>query len=107
MNIFGGIAWSGVTISIFNIQFVMAPEEGRTMYLGASSALGGLAGFMSTFIGSMIVKNFKSFSYDFAGYHIGNMQILFALSGIILLITALYVHLFISQKAVYTKRVSI
>ena len=100
MNIFGGIAWSGVTISIFNIQFVMAPEEGRTMYLGASAALGGLAGFMSTFIGSMIVKNFKNFSIAFAGFYIGNMQIVFALSGIILLVTAIYVHLFISQKSV-------
>ena len=98
MNVFGGIAWSGVTISIFNIQFVMAPEEGRTMYLGASAALGGLAGFMSTFIGSMIIKNLKSFSIDFAGFNICNMQIVFALSGIILLITALYVHMSISQN---------
>jgi MFS family permease len=103
INIIGGIAWSGVNISIFNIQFVMAPKEGRTMYLGASSALGGLAGFISTLIGSIIIKYLKNFSFVFVGLHLGNMHMVFALSGIILFVTALYVHLCLSEKAVKTK----
>ena len=98
INILGGIAWSGVNLSLFNIQFVMAPEEGRTMYLGASSTLGGVAGFISTLIGSVIVSLFKDVTVDFAGFHFVNMHIVFALSGIILFITALYVHLCISRR---------
>ena len=98
LNILGGIAWAGVNISLFNIQFVMAPEEGRTMYLGASAALGGIAGFLSTMVGSVIVNQFKGFSLDFAGFHLGNMHIVFALSGGILLFTSFYVRQWMEKK---------
>jgi MFS family permease len=93
-----GIAWAGISIAIFNIQFVIAPKEGRTMYLGASAAIGGIAGFLSTLVGSLIIKLLKDFTFNFVGYSIGNMQIVFALSGVMLCITALYVHYFMTTK---------
>lgn len=72
----------------------MAPEEGRTMYLGSSAAIGGLAGFASTIIGSLIVKRMEGYSTDFIGIHIGNLQIVFILSGMLLLLKAIYVHVY-------------
>ena len=93
LNFFGGIAWSGISLALFNIQFVMAPEKGRTIYLGASAALGGIVGFCSTLVGSLIVKQFKGLSKELIGIHIGNLQIVFILSGILLFIAAVYVHI--------------
>jgi Na+/melibiose symporter-like transporter len=92
LSIAGGLAWSGLAISMFNIQFVYAPQEGRTAYLGTSAALGGVAGFISTFIGSRVVSYLKGFSFKLFGINIGNMQVVFLLSGILILITALYVQ---------------
>lgn len=92
LSIFGGIAWSGINLSLFSIQFVYAPEEGRTAYIGTSAALGGVAGFLSTFIGSRIVSILKPLRFNLFGILIGNMQVVFALSGILLLVTALYVR---------------
>jgi MFS family permease len=99
--ILGGISWAGINLSLFNIQFVYAPEEGRTAYLGTSAALGGVAGFISTFLGSRIVSLLKPFNFYVLGIRIGSMQVVFALSGILLLMTALYVSKFM-EKGKYT-----
>lgn len=97
LHIIGGIAWAGLSISLFNIQFVYAPVEGRTAYLGVAAALGGLAGFASTYIGSIIVKLLKNLNFNFFGFSIGNMQIVFILSGLLLIATAGYVHIYMKQ----------
>lgn len=97
LSIFGGIAWSGINLSLFSIQFVYAPEEGRTAYLGTSAALGGVAGFISTFVGARIVSVMKHVNFTFIGISIGSMQIVFALSGVLLLVTALYVRNFMEK----------
>jgi MFS family permease len=98
LSVFGGIAWSGINLSLFTIQFLYAPVEGRTAYLGTSAALGGVAGFISTFIGAKIVSILKPIHYNFFGISIGSMQVVFALSGILLLITALYVRNFMEKS---------
>lgn len=100
LSVLSGIAWSGINLSLFSVQFVYAPEEGRTAYLGTSAALGGVAGFISTFIGSRIVNMLKELQFSFFGILIGNMQIVFALSGILLLFTALYVRNFMERGKV-------
>ncbi len=102
LSILGGIAWSGINLSLFSIQFVMAPEEGRTMYLGTGAAFGGVAGFLSTLIGSVIINQSKSLSFQMAGIELCNMHIVFVLSGIILFFTALYVHFKIPAPGIAT-----
>jgi MFS family permease len=98
LHILGGIGWSGIAISLFNIQFVYAPEEGRTAYLGTSAALGGVFGFISTYIGATLVNVFKKHHVGITSLNIIGIQFVFALSGILILITALYIHLFMKQK---------
>ena len=46
LQVVSGMAWAGIGISLFNIQFLFAKREGRTMYLGLNAAIGGIAGFL-------------------------------------------------------------
>lgn len=97
LHIIGGIAWAGINISLFNIQFVFAPKEGRTMYLGLNAAIGGALGFLSTVSGSLLLKMLGNFKMNLFFITIGSIQVLFALSGIIFLICAIYIHLYIKE----------
>lgn len=97
LHITGGIAWAGIGISTFNIQFIYSPEEGRTVYIGFNAALGGLVGFLSTLAGSLLVLVFEYYKVSFYGFTIGNMQIIFALSGILLAVCAAYIYKFIPK----------
>lgn len=97
LQVVSGMAWAGIGISLFNIQFLFAKREGRTMYLGLNAAIGGIAGFTSTWIGSKIVGSLEGQNYSFGWFHIGNMQIVFALSGIILFFCALFVKFYIEK----------
>lgn len=97
LNILGGIAWGGINISLFNIQFVYSPKEGRTMYLGLNAAIGGVLGFLSTMVGSVLLKLLQSFKVQILIFQISNMQILFLLSGTLLFVCAIYIHIFIKD----------
>lgn len=95
LHVLSGIAWAGINISIFNIQFIFSPEEGRTVYLGFSAALGGLVGFISTLIGSLILGILNGIKLNLMVFTVGNMQIVFGISGILLAVCAAFVHYFI------------
>ena len=99
MHIAGGLSWAGIGISSFNIQFTYSPEEGRTIYIGFNAALSGLIGFMSTLVGSGILVLLSSFKLNISGFTIGSMQVIFAISGILLAVCAAYIHLFIKPEA--------
>jgi MFS family permease len=93
-----GTAWSGINISLFNIQFIFSPEEGRTVYTGFNAALGGAVGFVSALIGSFIVGALSGAQFTIAGFSIGNMQVVFGLSGILLVVCAGFIHLFVRTE---------
>lgn len=98
LHIAGGAAWAGIGISIFNIQFALSPEDGKTVYLGFNAALGGLVGFLSTIIGSALLGVFAGLKFSLIGISIGNMQLIFAISGILLGGCTGYIHWFIKLK---------
>lgn len=98
LYVFSGVAWAGINISIFNIQFIFTPENGRTVYIGFNAALGGLVGFVSAFIGSALLGIFNSFNVRVWGITAGNMQLIFAISGVLLGLCAAYIHYFIKVQ---------
>lgn len=98
MFILGGIAWAGINISLFNIQFEFAPEEGRTVYLGFNAAVGGIVGFSTTLIGSLLVGALEGLKFNLLGFNIGNMQAVFGISGLLLGICVAYIHCFIRNN---------
>lgn len=84
-QLLAGAAIGGVNISLSNIQYRYSPNERKTLYMGFSSAIGGLFGFLSSIVGSIIIGVFSRYNLSFLGYHTGYMQIVFGLSGIILI----------------------
>jgi MFS family permease len=105
LHIFSGIAWGGINMALFNIQFIFSPKEGRTIYLGVNAAYGGVLGFLSTIIGSTILGMLQGNSFAVSSFRIGNMQVLFAMSGILLAACAFYVHVFL-KDAVSIKKIA-
>jgi len=89
LQIFSGIAWGGIAISVFNLPFLYAPEESRVMYVGANSAYAGIFGFIATLIGAGIVGIFKDTTIF--GIDITGIQVLFAISGVAILGCVVYV----------------
>jgi MFS family permease len=97
LYVLSGISWAGINISVFNIQFIFAPENGRTVYLGFNSALGGLVGFLSALVGSALLGIFENFNVKVFGLTAGNMQLIFAVSGLLLGLCTAYIHYFIKK----------
>lgn len=99
VHIISGAAWAGIGISTFNIQFIYSPEEGRTVYIGFNAALGGMMGFLGTIAGSVLLIVFEGMGLHISSFKIGGMQMLFSISGILLIVCAAYAHFFIKQPS--------
>lgn len=97
VQIMGGIAWAGINISLFNIQFMFSPQEGRTMYLGFNAALGGTIGFGSAMLGAYLVGRLNGIALHLGLLTVGNMQIVLGLSGVLLLLCVVYIRRYLGQ----------
>ncbi len=84
-QIFSGAAIAGVNISVFNLQCLRSPSENKTVYLGVSSAIGGLCGFLGALSGAFIVHKFVS-----SGLY--GMKAVFVVSAIALLFCFIYLN---------------
>jgi Na+/melibiose symporter-like transporter len=98
VQLISGATWAGAAISVFNLPFMYLPEQGRTMYLSSNAAYGALAGFLSTLVGSRILASLKGYNFSILSLNIGNMQLLFAISGVLLVACALYVLFFMKPE---------
>jgi len=92
LHITSGISWGGVSISLFNVPYEYTPEEGRTVYLGFNAALSGLIGFISSNISSWLVGAMEDFKGIVFGMTITQFQIVFAVSGLSTILTALFIR---------------
>lgn len=97
LHITSGASWAGIGISTFNIQFIFSPEDGRTVYIGFNTALGGIMGFLGTLTGSFLLGVFENVNPVIAGVEFSGMQILFGISGVMLLVCSAYANFFIKQ----------
>ncbi len=83
-HILGGAAISGVNISVNNLQYSYSPADNKTVYMGFSSAVNGIIGFVGTLIGSFFIKVTDTIGVSPAGFSIGNMQLLFLTAVLVL-----------------------
>lgn len=83
-HILGGAAISGVNISVNNLQYSYSPADNKTVYMGFSSAVNGIIGFVGTLIGSFFIKATNTIGVSPAGFSIGNMQLLFLTAVLVL-----------------------
>ncbi|MCT4543023.1 MAG: MFS transporter [Vallitalea sp.] len=98
LHIIAGIAWGGIGISMFNIQFLFAKKEGRTMYIGLNAAIGGIFSGISVWIGGQLIKVLEDNQLTLFHMPINSIQITFFLSGILLMLCPLFVKIFIEKK---------
>jgi len=92
-QLLGGAAWGGINISLMNIQYKYSPDRMKTIYIGFSSAIGGAIGFASSLVGSLLITVLGDVKIKQFGFEAGNMQILFALSGVLMIFCMAYVNL--------------
>lgn len=90
VQVLAGIGWAGVNLSLFNIQFKYAPQEGRTIFVGFNAALAGGAGFFSALMGSVLVGVLSRVKLDIVVTVLDNMLILFGISGLMILCCAAF-----------------
>lgn len=90
IQVMAGIAWAGVNLSLFNIQFKHAPQEGRTIYIGFNAALAGLTGFGSALVGAALVGALSGIKIDIGITVLDNMRFVFGLSGLLIVCCAMF-----------------
>lgn len=92
-----GIAWGGINIALFNIQFDYTPKEGRTLYLGFNAAFSGIVGYGAALMASEFVGALGKWNVNILGLPIGIIQIILASSGVMLLMTSLFIKKAITE----------
>jgi len=98
IQVMAGIAWAGVNISFFNIQFKHAPQEGRTIYIGFNAALAGLSGFLSALVGATLVGVLSGIKIDIGITVLDNMLFIFGLSGLLIVCCAVFFSYWFKEK---------
>lgn len=88
--ILAGIGWGGINISLFNMPFMFAPEENKTIYLGVNAALGGIMGLFATLLGGEIVSRLDGRLINIGVISISNIQVVLLISALILMTSVLY-----------------
>lgn len=90
IQILAGMAWAGVNLSFFNIQFKYAPQEGRTIFVGFNAAFAGVAGFLSALIGASLVGLLNGVKINIGLTVLDNMQFIFGVSGVLIICCSLF-----------------
>ncbi len=98
LHITSGISWAGINISLLNIPYEYTPDEGKTVYIGFNAALSGLVGFCSSMIASWMVGSMQNFRGSFLGLPVTQFQIIFAISGTLIVMAGIYIRVFIWKK---------
>jgi MFS family permease len=97
-HIISGIAWSGVNISMFNLQFVFTPDEKRTVYIGFNAAAAGILGYMAAVLGSILVGLFGEAPIRLGSLSINIKQVLFAVSATLIFVCVAYIFFFLRDR---------
>lgn len=93
-HITSGMAWSGINVALFNLQFDFTPDEKRTVYIGFSAAISGLIGYISAIFGAQLVGLFGDKPVIILGASYDIKQVLFLASAILLAFCAAYIGVF-------------
>lgn len=98
VHVIGGIAWSGVAISLFNIQFLFAKKDIRTMSIGVNAAISGIVSMVAVKIGGFIVS-LPDMKVPMLNFTISGMQLTFIASGILIACCTLYIKVVLEPYA--------
>ncbi|MGQ9632427.1 MAG: MFS transporter [bacterium] len=86
IHFFGGLFNAAVALSSFNMLLEVSPEENKSVYIGFFATSTGIVGAVAPILGGGVVTYFSRFSMDLWGFQFGNLQIVFFLTGLLLLL---------------------
>ncbi len=89
--IFSGAFWSGFNLAAFNMPIAYSPKEDRVIYLAVFSVLTGLGFFTASIIGGLLAHTWVNVNYHFGSFNIINYHLLFALSGLLRFLAAIWI----------------
>lgn len=98
LSLWGGIAWAGINMSIFNIPYLYAPQKAKTVYIGFSAALAGMVSLVTSLLAALFIKVMSGKVFHLLGMQVINMQFLFVLSSILILLVFWYVSKTFSKR---------
>lgn len=98
LHLLAGFAWSGLGSSLFNIQYMYAGSNGRTLYIGLNAAIGGIASLIAVRSSGWIIDRFDKISMPFGNGSINSMQFIFIVSGLLLLTCVAYVKYYLRKE---------
>jgi HEAT repeat protein/Na+/melibiose symporter-like transporter len=81
LNTIAGISWAGLGLTQFNLMIGAAPAEKRTVYVGAISAVSGLAGGIAPIVGGRFLEATAGVHFPHVGPVRTNYHVLFIMSG--------------------------
>ncbi|MFH1568998.1 MAG: MFS transporter [Gemmatimonadota bacterium] len=100
-----GILFSGIGVAVTPLLYgLVPPGERRPYYLASWSASVNLLGALGPLTGSFLVRYLKDVRVPLAGYELGNLQLIFALSSVAGLIPILLLQLVRDQSTVSSRR---
>ncbi len=98
------ISMAGINSGILNLTFDYVKEENRSVAIGWKSAIGGVAGFLTSCIESVFIEKIESNGNSLFGITVYPQQILSLVSAVILAILAIYLYKVVkNQKIVLEK----
>jgi len=89
--IWGGICWSGINMSFFNIPYKYSPDKGKTIFISLFSSLMGVISLGASLIGTGFVQLIGKSTFDIFGLKFTSMQFLFLISGIMMVCVGMYI----------------
>ncbi|MDP4152827.1 MAG: hypothetical protein Q8865_05205 [Bacillota bacterium] len=97
-NIVSGAGWGGIAVSLFANNVIFAPKQSRTVYFSFNACVGALTGFLSSLLGAVVSGSFKNITISILGLDFCNMQIMFFISAVLLLLTAVYIFFVMNKE---------
>ena len=95
----GGFAWGGAGISMFNIPFMFATKQGRTMFLGLNAAIGGVIALIGVRFGGYLIDRLEGANVAFGPFVFNNIQFVLFVSSLILMTCPLFIRLVLRRFA--------
>jgi hypothetical protein len=77
------MGWSAVFLQAMNLSIALSPQQGRPHYLAVSAAITGAVTSASYVFGGWLAHQLAPVHFQLWGFSVGNLQLLFVLSGVL------------------------
>lgn len=105
INTASGVFWAGVGLGQFNLLIASTPMKNKSVYVGAWSAVVGLAGGVAPILSGILMTAFKPVHFIVSDILIGNYQIVFFINTIFRFVALASLHPVVERGSVSAKEV--